>query len=114
MSGELVRPPRLCNPEVPRTLNDIVMKALAPELSMRYQRAADLLDDLEQASAPTARPAAIPERYADPPRDNARERVHVTPRRRRTDTPSSGRFCLRCHKPLHARADRCPFCGEIW
>ena len=122
MSGELVRPPRLCNPEVPRTLNDIVMKALAPELSMRYQRAADLLDDLEQASAPTARPAAIPERYADPPRENARERVHgnarervhVTPRRRRTDTPSSGRFCLRCHKPLHARADRCPFCGEIW
>jgi predicted amidophosphoribosyltransferase len=24
----------------------------------------------------------------------------------------SGRFCWHCRKPLHARADRCPFCGE--
>ena len=22
------------------------------------------------------------------------------------------RFCWHCRKPLHARADRCPFCGE--
>ncbi len=110
MSGKLVRPPRLCNPEVPKPLNDVVMKALAPELSARYQRAAELLSDLEQASAPAPRPTPAPDRHADPPR----ARVHVTPRRLRTGTPPSGRFCLRCHKPLHARADRCPFCGESW
>ena len=112
MSGTLVRPPRLCNPEVPKALNDIVMRALAPELSMRYRRATELLNDLEHGSAPPSRPA--PDRHAEPPRDAGRERVHVTPRRRLTDNPSSGRFCSRCHKPLHARADRCPFCGEIW
>lgn len=111
-SGELVRPPRLCNPEVPKALNDVVMKALAPELSMRYQRAAELLNDLEEASAPT--PRLAPDRHADPPRETARARVHATPRRLRTDPASSGRFCLRCRKPLHARADRCPFCGESW
>jgi hypothetical protein len=22
------------------------------------------------------------------------------------------RFCWHCRKPLHARSDRCPFCGE--
>jgi hypothetical protein len=22
------------------------------------------------------------------------------------------RFCWQCRKPLHARSDRCPFCGE--
>ncbi len=112
--GELVRPPRLCNPEVPKRLNDIVMKALAPELSARYQRAGELLSDLEQASAPAARPQPTPSRAAEPARETARARVHVTPRRLRTDAPSTGRFCLRCRKPLHARADRCPFCGESW
>lgn len=113
-SGELVRPPRLCNPEVPKPLNDIVMKALAPELSSRYQRAAELLSDLKQASCATSRPAPAADRHNDPPLETARARMHVTPRRLRTDAPSSGRFCLRCHKPLHARADRCPFCGESW
>jgi hypothetical protein len=23
------------------------------------------------------------------------------------------RFCWHCRKPLHARSDRCPFCGEL-
>ena len=114
MSGALVRPPRLCNPEVPKALNDIVMKALAPELSRRYQRATELLRDLEHGSAPAVRPAAAPEHHAEAPREAPRARARVTPRRRRNDGPSSGRFCSRCHKPLHARADRCPFCGEIW
>ena len=27
------------------------------------------------------------------------------------EAPQS-RFCWHCNKPLHARADRCPFCGE--
>jgi RNA polymerase subunit RPABC4/transcription elongation factor Spt4 len=30
---------------------------------------------------------------------------------RARETPAA-RFCWQCHKPLHARADRCPFCGE--
>jgi hypothetical protein len=30
---------------------------------------------------------------------------------RQRDTPSA-RFCWHCRKPLHARTDRCPFCGE--
>ena len=27
------------------------------------------------------------------------------------ETPPA-RFCWHCRKPLHARTDRCPFCGE--
>ena len=64
--------------------------------------------------AGASRPQPTPSRAAEPARETARARVHVTPRRLRTDAPSTGRFCLRCHKPLHARADRCPFCGESW
>lgn len=109
-SGELVRPPRFANPAVPRSLDDVVMKALAPALSARYQRVTELLGDLEQASAPAPPPA--PDRLDQPPSEPLQARVHVTPRRPRTATPSSGRFCPRCHKPLHARAASCPFCGE--
>ena len=32
-------------------------------------------------------------------------------RLRSRTTPPAG-FCWHCRKPLHARADRCPFCGE--
>ena len=46
MSGELVSPPRLKNPSIPKAISDIVMRAMAPEVTARYQRAADLLDDV--------------------------------------------------------------------
>jgi serine/threonine-protein kinase len=46
MSGELVSPPRLKNPSIPKAISDIVLKAMAPEVTARYQRAADLLADV--------------------------------------------------------------------
>jgi serine/threonine-protein kinase len=33
MSGELVTPPRMRNPSIPKEINDIVMRALAPEVT---------------------------------------------------------------------------------
>ena len=42
-------PPKLRNNQIPREISDIVMKALAPEVGDRYQRAAELLDDLATA-----------------------------------------------------------------
>ena len=100
MSGELVSPPRLKNPSIPREINDVVMRALAPEVSMRFQRAADVLDAIlafrsQKPRRPT--PEVAREPVASP---------RVQPRE-----PGS-KFCWQCHKPLHARTDRCPFCGE--
>jgi serine/threonine protein kinase len=46
MKGELVAPPRTRNPKIPQKINDIVMKAVAPDVTARYQRASDLLNDL--------------------------------------------------------------------
>src|SRR5215831_12400270 len=46
MSGELVSPPRLRNPGIPKAISDIVMKAMAPETGARYQRASDVLEDV--------------------------------------------------------------------
>src|SRR5919106_1668893 len=49
MSGELVSPPRLKNPAIPKAISDIVMRALAPEVTSRYQRAPELMQDVLDA-----------------------------------------------------------------
>src|SRR5438034_3483076 len=58
MSGELVSPPRLKNPKIPKAINDIVLKAMAPEIHARYQRAGELLDDV--LAARSVGPARTP------------------------------------------------------
>ena len=114
MSGELVTAPRLQNPAIPKSINDIVLKAMSPDLSDRYQRASDLLEDLLAAWK-----SAQPRRAGDTPREPLRpmspggrdDAQSIQARLRPRDTPAA-RFCWQCRKPLHARTDRCPFCGE--
>ena len=120
-SGELVRAPRLENPAVPKALNDIVMKALAPDVSRRYQRATDLLRDLEPASRSAGPPvgtAATTESQTAAAYSGTRSGsavaggVGTLPRRTDDPTPGGRRICPSCHRPLHARAIHCPFCGD--
>jgi eukaryotic-like serine/threonine-protein kinase len=115
MRGDLVSPPRLRNNKIPPRVNDIILKAMAPDVSARYQSAADVLEDLLGADT---RPASLkaPERPERLPRRSAPAVVQPAPaaspgwsRTRETPQP---RFCWHCRKPLHARSDRCPFCGE--
>ena len=113
MRGDLVLPPRLRNRAVPKPMDNIVMKALEPELSMRYQRVSDLLADLDHAFGTAVHTQSTMDQKVDTP---AVEHQHLeseaVQRRLRTPTPVPGQFCWQCHKPLHARADQCPFCGE--
>jgi serine/threonine-protein kinase len=108
MRGELVSPPRLRNGRIPQRVNDIILKAMAPEMTERYQRAADILEDLLGAErlAPkrtTDRPAA-----AHAPEPAPAQGGGARPR----ESPQP-HFCWSCHKPLPARrTDRCPFCTE--
>jgi serine/threonine protein kinase len=106
MRGELVTPPRLKNAAIPKLINDIVMKALAPDVSARYQRASDLLDDLLAARPATGRrtPRSVPHAA-----NEDLQSLHTRLKARETPQP---RFCWHCRKPLHARSSRCPFCGE--
>jgi serine/threonine protein kinase len=110
MSGALVSPPRLKNPAIPKAINDIVLRAMAPDVTTRYQRASDLLEDLLAARTPPPRrtPAPI---AVDQARGGRDEAARMASRVRSRETPAS-RFCWHCRKPLHARTDRCPFCGE--
>jgi len=118
MRGDLVSPPRLKNPAIPKRLNDIVLRAMAPELTARYQRASDLLEDvLALGPRPVRRPAALREEpeeagAAASPQPAGETSDPAAFRTRERDAPH-GRFCWHCRKPLHARSDRCPFCGEV-
>ncbi len=108
MRGELVSPPRTRNGRLPQAINDIIMTAMAPDPAARYQRAADLLEDLLRAAErpPGRRTTERPPAAAAAPTPQASA---PWPRPRETPQP---RFCWHCRKPLHARSDRCPFCGE--
>jgi serine/threonine-protein kinase len=112
MSGTLVSPPRSRNGRVPQRLSDIIMKAMAPEVTERYQRASELLEDLlasvGRPDAKTTSPRAGQPPAPPAPAPAASGQANWS-RTRETPQP---RFCWHCRKPLHARSDRCPFCGE--
>jgi hypothetical protein len=107
MRGELLTAPRLKNPKIPKAINDIVLRAMAPELTARYQRAADLMNDLLAAREP-ASIAPRPRRIAGAGGEAVAD---IQSRLKARETPQS-RFCWHCRKPLQARTAKCPFCGE--
>jgi serine/threonine protein kinase len=89
-------PPKLRNSQVPREISDIVMKAISADLGGRYQRASELLEDLATAGDIDHKATEL---------DDIRKRLKAR------EVPKKG-FCWHCRKPLHARSDTCPFCGE--
>src|SRR6516165_8828972 len=105
MKGELLTAPRLKNPKIPKAINDIILKAMAPDIHARYPRAGDLLDAVLSARRSSARPTPRP----TPSETEGADDIHNRLKARETPQP---RFCWHCRKPLHARTDRCPFCGE--
>ncbi|MBA3888611.1 MAG: serine/threonine protein kinase [Acidobacteria bacterium] len=111
MSGELVSPPRLKNPAIPKAISDIIMKAMAPEITARYQRAPDVLQAIMAAQPRRTPPAASLGRSAAAGRTARDEAAGIQSRLKAREAPAA-RFCWQCHKPLHARSDKCPFCNE--
>ena len=95
LSGRIVRP-RERNKAIPTEVEEIMLKALAPEVSMRYQRAGELLDDLATVSELDYRSSRL---------DDVRSRLKAREK-------TSAGFCWNCRKLLHARSQNCSFCGE--
>jgi len=124
MRRELVVSPRLKNSKIPKAISDIILKALDPDMTTRYQSASGLLEDILAARQArprkAARSGASPSSTADSSTRSGSSRaaardeesvadIHSRLRARETPQP---RFCWHCRKPLPARADRCPFCRE--
>ena len=119
MRGEMLTSARLKNPKIPKAINDIILKAMAPEIPARYQRATDLLDDVlavrgGSKSRQTPHGEAAGAGSAGNAGNNAAQDLQsrdIQSRLKAREAPQP-RFCWHCRKPLHARSDRCPFCGE--
>src|SRR5207253_3462334 len=105
--GDLLSPPRVRNPKVPKAINDIVLKAMAPDIHARYQRAGDLLDDVLAARA--SAPRRAPRTAGEPDAETVAAGAHDIQSRLKAREAPQPRFCWHCRKPLHARSDRCPF-----
>ena len=102
MRGELVTAPRVKNSRLPKAINDIIMRALAPDLTVRYQRAADLLEDLLAARVPASRRGGKGRRTAvglDLVDANVAD---IQSRLKARETPPA-RFCWQCRtcRPNH-------------
>ncbi len=95
LSGRLVRP-RERNRCIPHEIEEIILKALAPEIPDRYQQVGGLLDDLVTAGEI----------------DHRASRMEDIRMRLKAREPTPAGFCWNCRKPLHARAQTCPFCNE--
>jgi serine/threonine-protein kinase len=95
LSGRLTRP-RERNRGIPVEIEEIILKALAPMVSDRYQQADEILDDLGTVSEIDRRGSELEE---------IRHRL-------RAREKATARFCWNCRKPVHARSKGCPFCGE--
>ena len=94
-SGRLVRP-RERNRAIPAEVEEIILRALAPEISDRYQHAHEVTDDLGTASEIDHRASHI---------EDIRQRLKAREK-------GAAGFCWNCRKPLHARSSSCPFCSE--
>jgi eukaryotic-like serine/threonine-protein kinase len=109
MRGDIVVAPRVKNARIPKAISDIILRALAPDPTVRYQRASELLDDVLAARQPAGRGQKS---RKTPSGNGADETVaEIQSRLKARETPQP-RFCWQCRKPLHARSDKCPFCNE--
>jgi len=82
---------------------------LAPDITSRYQKAADLLNDILAQRAPAPRRV---DRRGGVSAATAEEHVADIQSRLKAREAPQARFCWHCRKPLHARSGKCPFCGE--
>jgi serine/threonine-protein kinase len=119
--GDFVTSPRLTHPAVPPAIDDVVMRALHPEVSGRYPRAEEMLTAILSARQAIGRrsPAGASHGPSGPGAARSGHPVSTAtppPRPLATDArgsePVANRFCWHCRKPLPARTARCPFCGE--
>ena len=93
--GRMARP-RERNKAIAVEIEEIILRALAPAISERYQQAGEMLDDLRTTMEIDHRASRM---------EDIRQRLKA---REKTNAG----FCWNCRKPLHARSSNCSYCGE--
>jgi Serine/threonine protein kinase len=91
-----VTPPRLKNMRVPKEIDALIMKCLAPRVEDRIQTAHEIINELSKIKGQTEKPPELEDIFA-----------RIRAREQRTSN-----LCWNCHRPLPYKAKTCPYCGE--
>lgn len=91
-----ITPPRLKNSHIPKEIDFIIMKALAPGLEDRYKSASEIIKDLSLFKGKQPKTSEIDDIMA---RIRAREQKTTI-------------FCWNCRRPLPQKSTFCPHCRE--
>jgi len=91
-----ITPPRLKKNDVPKKINEIIMKCLSSKIEERYTRASEIIRELSVFKGKDLKKSEIEDIMR---RIKARER-HVA------------KHCWNCRRPLPYKARICPHCGE--
>ena len=107
---DLITPPRLRNPAIPKRVNDIVLKAMAPDLATRYGKASELIEDLLDSRGPVRKVElrqAAGVAAGGLSRSGDHDLAGIERRLRARDTPAPG-VCWKCRKALARPGDPLP------
>lgn len=91
-----ITPPRIKNSRVPKEVDAIIMKALAPKVEDRYASASEIIRDLSLYKGKTPKTSEIDD-------------IMVRIRAREQKTAA---LCWNCRRALPPRSRNCPHCGE--
>jgi len=91
-----VTPPRLKNMRVPKEIDALIMKCLAPRVEDRIQTAHEIINELSKIKGQAEKPPELEDIFA-----------RIRAREQRTSN-----LCWNCHRPLPYKAKTCPYCGE--
>jgi len=91
-----ITPPRIKNARIPREVDAIIMRALAPKVEDRYQSASEIIRDLSLYKGKTPKTSEI---------DDIMLRIRA--REQKTTA-----LCWNCRRPLPPKSRACPHCGE--
>lgn len=90
-----VTPPRLKNMKVPKEIDALIMKCLAPRVEDRIQSAAEIIRELSRIKGKEEKSSELEDIFA---RIKAREQRKLT-------------LCWNCRRPLPYKTTVCPYCG---
>ena len=107
MRGELVTAPRLKNSRIPKAINDIVLRALAPDLTRAIPARVGAAGRSARGARSRRRERPPARRAAPATAAGDAQVADIQSRLRARETPQP-RFCWHCRKPLHARTRPLP------
>ena len=91
-----ITPPRFKDLRIPKEIDAIVMKCLAPKVENRYQSPSEIIKDISKFKG----------------RDTEKNQMDDIRCRIKAREREKNHLCWNCRRPLPIKTQKCPYCGE--